>query len=230
MIMVIRVSCQVQVAQPMALGIRILAIWFYLACCEFVFSLPLISPEIPWDPLRSPEIPWDPLRSPESSKFFEPYIKSWILFALQKDFQQEIYQGHGQNCTLIVARHTHTDVYIAHETKYMVILWTSLLAQKLADTPSISRALEVNIHAVHAHRILMFSPWAAGRLKHVLEESYWTPRRHTFLKVSDSFSLVFLWSSSDLRPSERVLPVTFTVQRENCTGPFFSRLAMLWSI
>ena len=47
MIIVIRVSCQVQVAQPMALGIRILAIWFYLACCEFVFSLPLISPEIP---------------------------------------------------------------------------------------------------------------------------------------------------------------------------------------
>jgi hypothetical protein len=158
-------------------------------------------------------IPWDPLRSPESSKFFEPYIKSWILFALQKDLQLEIYQGHGQNCNILSS-------------------WrdTSLLAQKLADSRSISRALEVNIHAVHAHRILMFSPWAAGRLKHVLEDSYWTPRRHTFWKVSDSFSLVFLWSSSDLRPSERVLPVTFTVQRENCTGPFFSRLAMLWSI
>ena len=216
MIMVIRVSCQVQVAQPMALGIRILAIWFYLACCEFVFSLPLISPEIPWDPLSHQN-------SSSHTSNLEFCLRSKRTFSRR-------YIKATDKIVLSSWRDTHTDVYIAHETKYMVILWTSLLAQKLADTPSISRALEVNIHAVHAHRILMFSPWAAGRLKHVLEESYWTPRRHTFLKVSDSFSLVFLWSSSDLRPSERVLPVTFTVQRENCTGPFFSRLAMLWSI
>ena len=219
MIIVIRVSCQVQVAQPMALGIRILAIWFYLACCEFVFSLPLISPEIPWDPLSHQN-------SSSHTSNLEFCLRSKRTFSrryIKATDKIVIYSHRG-------ATHTHTDVYIAHETKYMVILWTSLLAQKLADTPSISRALEVNIHAVHAHRILMFSPWAAGRLKHVLEDSYWTPRRHTFWKVSDSFSLVFLWSSSDLRPSERVLPVTFTVQRENCTGPFFSRLAMLWSI
>ena len=108
----------------------------------------------------------------------------------------------------------------------MVILWTSLLAEKLADTPSISRALEVNIYAVHAHRILMFSPWAAGRLKHILEDSYWTPKKTYFCK----FQTISVRFFSDLCPSECVLPVTFTVQRENCTGSFFSQLAMLWSI